>query len=65
MDLGCDAITEKPMTTDEEKCNLIIDTVKRTGRKLRVAFNYRWAPGATKVRQVISEGAIVEVLHLD
>ena len=65
MDLGCDAITEKPMTTDVEKCNLIIDTVKRTGRELRVAFNYRWAPGATKVRQVISEGIIGDVLHVD
>ena len=49
MELGCDAITEKPMTIDVEKCNLIIDTAKRTGRELRVAFNYRWAPGATKV----------------
>ena len=65
MELGCDAITEKPMTTDVEKCNLIIDAVKRTGRELRVAFNYRWAPGATKVKQVISEGIIGDVLHVD
>ena len=65
MELGCDAITEKPMTTDVDNCNLIIDAVKRTGRQLRVAFNYRWAPGATKVRQVIAEGAIGDVLHVD
>ena len=65
MELGCDAITEKPMTTDVDKCNLIIDTVNRTGRELRVAFNYRWAPGATKVKQVISEGVIGDVLHVD
>ena len=65
MELGCDSITEKPMTTDVEKCNLIIDAVKRTGKELRVAFNYRWAPGATKVRQVIAEGAIGDVLHVD
>ena len=64
MELGCDAITEKPMTTDAEKCNLIIDAVKRTGRELRVAFNYRWAPGATKVKQVISEGIIGDILHV-
>ena len=65
MELGCDAITEKPMTTDVENCNLIMDAIRRTGRKLRVAFNYRWAPGATKVRQVISEGVIGDVLHVD
>ena len=65
LELGCDAITEKPMTTDVDKCNLIIDAVKRTGRELRVAFNYRWAPGATKVKQVISEGIIGDILHVD
>lgn len=65
MELGCDAITEKPMTIDVEKCNLILDTVKRTGRELRVAFNYRWAPGATRVRQAISDGLIGDVLHVD
>ena len=65
MELGCDAVTEKPMTIDADKCNLIMDTVQGTDRELRVAFNYRWAPGATRVRQVISEGAIGEVLHVD
>jgi DNA-binding NarL/FixJ family response regulator len=25
MELGCDAITEKPMTTDEKKCRRILD----------------------------------------
>ena len=64
MELGCDAVTEKPMTIDADKCNLIMDTVEGTGRELRVAFNYRWAPGATRVRQVISEGAIGDVLHV-
>lgn len=41
MELGCDVISEKPMTIDAEKCQQIIDTQKRTGRHLTVTFNYR------------------------
>ena len=44
MELGCDVITEKPMTIDEIKCQQILDAVKKTGRNLRVTFNYRYAP---------------------
>ena len=31
MELGCDVITEKPMTIDAVKCQQVIDTIKRTG----------------------------------
>jgi predicted dehydrogenase len=58
MELGCDVITEKPMTIDEEKAQEIIDTIKRTGRSLRVSFNYRYAPHSTKVRELIMQDAI-------
>ena len=53
MEAGCDVISEKPMTIDENKCQEIIDTIKRTGRKLRVTFNYRYAPHSSKVRELI------------
>ena len=29
MELGCDVVTEKPMTVDEHKCQEILDAVKR------------------------------------
>lgn len=61
MDLGCDVISEKPMTVDEEKCQEIIDAVKRTGRHLRITFNYRYAPHNTKVRELIMDGIIGDV----
>src|SRR5690606_22540648 len=35
MELGCDAITEKPMTVDVEKTRAIFDAIERTGRSLR------------------------------
>lgn len=61
MELGCDVISEKPMTTDNVKCQQIIDTVKRTGKNLRVSFNYRYAPHHSQVRRLIMEGAIGDV----
>jgi predicted dehydrogenase len=64
MELGCDAITEKPMTTDAEKCQQIIDTIKKTGRDLKVCFNYRYSPRNTKIKELISSGAIGEVISI-
>ncbi|OAA61991.1 NAD(P)-binding domain protein [Niveomyces insectorum RCEF 264] len=67
MELGCDAITEKPMTIDEEKLQQMIDAEKRTGKHIRVLFNYRYAPHHTKVRELIASGVIGEIssVHMD
>lgn len=58
MEAGCDVITEKPLTIDERKAQRIIDTQKKTGRHIRVTFNYRYAPYHTMVRKLIRDGAI-------
>jgi predicted dehydrogenase len=65
MELGCDVITEKPMTTDENKCQAIIDTQHKTGRKVRVSFNYRYSPPRTQVKDLLMKGTIGEVLSVD
>ena len=65
MELGCDVITEKPMTTDAEKCQRIIDTQRRTGRKCRVTFNYRYSPPRTQIKELLMSGVIGEVLSVD
>ena len=61
MEMGCDVISEKPMTMDAEKCQEILDAVKRTGKNLRVTFNYRYAPVHSKIRELIMNGAIGDV----
>lgn len=67
MELGCNAITEKPMTIDVEKLQAMIDSVYQTGREVRVSFNYRYAPHNTKIRELIADGVIGEVTstHFD
>jgi len=58
MELGCDVITEKPLTIDAERCQRIVDAVHRTGRDLRVAFNYRYAPANSTVKALLQAGTI-------
>lgn len=64
MELGCNVITEKPMTIDEKRAQAILDTQKRTGKEVRVSFNYRYAPHNTKVRELIMNGVIGDVFSV-
>jgi predicted dehydrogenase len=64
MELGCDAITEKPMTIDAPRCQAILDTVKATGRTLTVTFNYRYAPRNSKVKELLQAGVIGNVISV-
>ena len=58
---GCDVITEKPMTIDEQRALRILDAIEETGRQVRVTFNYRYAPHHSKVRELLMNGTIGEV----
>jgi predicted dehydrogenase len=62
---GCDVITEKPMTVDADKTRQIMEAVEKTGRKVQVAFNYRWSAHRTKVRELIASGAVGRVVNVN
>lgn len=65
MELGCDVITEKPMTTDLDRLRAIYEAIERTGRSLRVTFNYRYAPAYTRFRQLVIDGMVGKPLSVD
>ena len=65
MEAGCDVITEKPMTTDAEKCRQLLAARERTGRACRVTFNYRYSPPRSQVKDLLMSGEIGEVLSVD
>ena len=65
MELGCDVMTEKPMTMNEAKCRAILETQQRTGRKIIVTFNYRYSPPRTQVKDLLMSGVIGDVLSVD
>jgi predicted dehydrogenase len=61
LEAGRDVVTEKPMTTDVPRCQRILDAVGQTGRRVTVAFNYRYNPLHERVRQVLADGEIGEI----
>ncbi|MBF9142553.1 Gfo/Idh/MocA family protein [Hymenobacter properus] len=65
MEYGADIVTEKPMTTDEKKCQEIIDAEKRTGKKVKVTFNYRYSPHRQKLFEMLRAGVIGNITSAD
>jgi len=65
LELGCNVISEKPMCTTEEQCQAILDAQKRTGRKVTVTFNARHDVKAKRVKQLLKEKAIGDIISVD
>jgi predicted dehydrogenase len=65
MEMGCDIITEKPLTIDEHKAQAIIDAERKYGKKVIVTFNYRYPPYRAKMKELIMEGLIGDVTSAD
>lgn len=61
MEMGCDIITEKPLTIDTEKAQAIIDAEKKYGKKVIVTFNYRYPPYRAKMKELLMDGLIGDV----
>ena len=62
---GHDVIVEKPMTIDAEKCRAILAAERQSACKVTVTFNYRFSPYATRIKELLSAGAIGRVLSVD
>lgn len=65
LDLGCDVLTEKPLTIDERKCQDILDAERRSKKKVIVGFNYRWSPYSTKVKELLQKKSIGKITSVD
>ncbi len=65
LEAGCDVITEKPMTIDDEKCRAILNAEHRTGRKVTVTFNYRFTPYVMRLKELLSQGVVGEIFSVD
>ena len=65
MELGCDVVTEKPMTIDADRCTAILEARKATGKDLQVTFNYRYSPPRSQVKEILDAGDIGDILSVD
>ena len=64
MELGCDVICEKPLTTSLEKCERILATQEKHGRACRVALNYRYSPRNQHIKELLMSGAIGDIVQV-
>ena len=61
---GCDVISEKPLTIDDEKCRAILKAQEQTGKKVTVTFNVRFMPFVTRIKELIHEGCVGDILSV-
>jgi predicted dehydrogenase len=62
---GITVITEKPMVTEADQCQAVLDAEKKYNNKVIVTFNYRYAPKHEKIKQLIQSGEIGDVTSVD
>ncbi|MGA3325690.1 MAG: Gfo/Idh/MocA family oxidoreductase [Terriglobia bacterium] len=65
MELGVDVISEKPMSTDEKMVQEVLDTERRTGRKLIIAENYRFSPDGATIKKILDSEEIGTITSVD
>ena len=65
LERGADVITEKPMVINEEQCQDVLDAEKKTGKKIVVTFNYRYAPKHQKIKEILLSGELGNVTSVD
>jgi predicted dehydrogenase len=65
LEAGVDVVSEKPMATTEVKVRRILAAEARTGRRVDVAFNYRYAPTARRVKELLTADMIGEIVSVD
>jgi len=65
LEYGCDVLTEKPLTIDEDKCQAILDAERKSNKNLIVGFNYRWGPYMTKIKELLHNNSIGDITSVD
>ena len=60
-----DVITEKPLTTDEHKCQAILDAEKESEAELIVGFNYRYSPHHTRIKELLENERVGKITSVD
>ena len=62
---GIEVMTEKPMVIDEKQCQAVLEAEKKSGKKLIVTFNYRYAPKHVKIKELLMSGEIGKITSVD
>ena len=60
-----DVITEKPMVTDEHKCQSVIDAARKSKGELIVGLNYRYGILFTRLKELLAEPQVGRLTSVD
>jgi predicted dehydrogenase len=65
LDFGCHVLVEKPLALDGASAQRFIDHVIRSGRKMTVGYTYYFDPVCRRMREMLREGFVGEVVHVE
>src|SRR5699024_8189076 len=65
LEAGKHVLCEKPMTPNAGTTMALIDLAARSGRVLLEAYMYRFHPQTDRVLELVADGAIGEITHVD
>lgn len=65
LEAGCDVIVEKPMVSACEDIPRIRKTELRTGRRVRVAFNFRYVPVHKQLKRMILADKLGRITNIE
>ena len=62
---GVDVVTEKPMVTELDQCRAIVEAERTTGRRVAMAFNYRYSPKLERIWSLLRTSELGKVTSVD
>ena len=65
LEVGYDILLEKPISPDKEELLQLLEVNKKYKRKVLVCHVLRYAPGFVKLKQLLSEGTIGKLVHIE
>jgi predicted dehydrogenase len=65
LEAGAHLYVEKPVTPNHGDTERLLALADRAGRKLTVGYTYLFDPPALAMRELVAEGAIGEVVHVE
>lgn len=65
LDQNVAVFSEKPMTTDELKCQNVLDAESRSEKDIIIGFNYRYNPHYTKIKDLLQHNRVGKLTSVD
>lgn len=65
LELGVNAICEKPLATEAEQCQAILEAEARTGRKVITTFNARHGNSSEEIKRILMSGELGRILSAE